>query len=229
VARTFDSIVDQATVLGGFGSADQTRIIQCANLAVRDLYSTRRWRWREDATQSISTVAGNRFTAFAYGTFADLRFLMPTSVTGNSNLEWVDPDADDERFTTYVDPTTKGPPEAFTLRDEQIMWYPYPDAVYNFTVVYFAGAPAEFTYGAGASLAPIPDDFIDYCVFRTCELAYMRARDWISANEMSVQATAAIRGLSKGDRDISRQGIRRSRLPRTYGAIYNQENNRGRI
>lgn len=217
---TFTEIQDRVLSITGFSEIDRARVGEAINMAVRDVWGARRWRWRESIV-AVATATSVNTTAFPYASSHDLQSLVPTSVTMRDARApvYVDETLDDPRFRDYQDAaSTRGMPEAFTIRDELIVWYPWPDAVYNFNAVVFA-QPTTPLSGTN-TFTPMPDEFLDAVVFRAAELAHFRGRDWDSAAQLNGQYAQELRNLSKMDRDVARTGPRRMQMPAVYGNTY---------
>lgn len=103
------------------------------NEASWDVATRHEWRWL-DQTSATSTVAGVNTITVPLSTVMFPKRLRPVAA-GQIEPEYVPWDSFADRFQRYPVTTARGVPSAYSFYDDQLIFDPVPDAVYNYTMI----------------------------------------------------------------------------------------------
>lgn len=135
VAPTFKDLQDSFLEYG-YGEVDRTRAKNWINDKYFQLCALRRWHWLEDEA-AVATVASTATTALTTSVMSVAR-LRPTAATGGFDPEYVEFHESWAYGPTHHTSSAEGKPKKFSLFENAIHWFPVPDAVYNYTLYYWA-------------------------------------------------------------------------------------------
>lgn len=201
---------------------DYVEIKNKLNLVLRGLFLNNQFKFRDKQT-TFSTVASTK----AYSELTN-RII---SKEGLFIEDETDPLPYSKEDKYFVNSTDEGKPQLWAIVNQQICFYPIPDAVYTITINYNTLLSAKSSAGVEQRSLTLEDDepnfpdaFHDVLVYGT--LLQMTRNNTVDFNNYSVQYKSflsAVLSESRGSRD------NRTSIKSNIGRSYNYSNMIGRI
>jgi hypothetical protein len=201
----------------GYGEVDRNNFKVWINQSYMEVVGSWRWSWLEAST-TLATVAGTQTYAVPTDmlTFGKL---VPDD-TAAPFPEYTD-QFDFRRYMSVNDAALdEGIPTHFTLANDLFVFYPVPDAVYNYLVLYWAEPPP---LSADIDLTYLSDSDVDIIVLGALARAAQRENDMGRYQVYATQFTAQLAQMVRTEKLSQAQTIRRAALPASYGGLYDTD------
>lgn len=163
----------------GYDTDTEAQQIIFINDTYREVNGKQRWPWHEKFDNSLSTSYNQNIYSLA--SLTDLRSidavrLEQTAFQNYLNLDYTEPQ--EMRRHEHMD-RLPAPPSKWSIIDENLHLWPYPDGTYTIDIDYII-TPPELLLPTDTSVWP--DDYDDILVWGAVRSIAYRERDWLGRN-----------------------------------------------
>lgn len=169
----------------GYGTDTAAQQLVFINAAYREIHSKQRWPFLEAFDTSLSTTPGVNTVSIAtlggatpYRNIDAVRIFTDGTANSGQDMDYIQPQEMRTHETEYSD--WSGKPTNWSIIDQTIHVWPFPDGVYTLGIDYII-EPPDLAISTDIPILPLP--YHDVIVFGALKQIAMRERDlWSIGN-----------------------------------------------
>lgn len=211
MARDFLALQNECMQFG-YGERERPFFKTWLNEASYDVATRHRWRWL-DTNTAVTTVANQSFANVPVATIMIPERLRPNQ-TGLAEPGFIPWNTYADEFMRKPPSATRGAPRSFSFIDDKLEFYPTPDAVYAYTLYYYA-APVEMV--ADADVPWMPNEQRGVLVSGALMKMALRDKDAQTAQMWQDQYEGQIAKMRTAHMLVNSQTPNKIAMPRNYG------------